>query len=255
MGGTPAEAKTNLGFAYERRGDMANAYEQYLEAARLDPHSRRARLNLAHAAALTGHPVPAGEHALPKPIFRNPSQRGHLRGVARRGVGPMKTKAPMHVPTDQLHAGCPSLRDAVAVLLLATAGLAGGGGCADRTYLTKSHGRAYAEAFDRQVVNPTPPPRPTRGPAHAEAIEGLDSQEASAVSRSYRHSLSGKEAVSETNGQNMVITTIPAPLHRPGTCPRPPCPTASKERTRRSSRGDTTPQVSLTGERPDQASC
>ncbi|MEP6653184.1 MAG: tetratricopeptide repeat protein [Myxococcales bacterium] len=63
MGGTPAEAKTNLGFAYERRGDMANAYEQYLEAARLDPHSRRARLNLAHAAALTGHAVPSGEQA------------------------------------------------------------------------------------------------------------------------------------------------------------------------------------------------
>jgi Flp pilus assembly protein TadD len=59
MGGTPAEAKTNLGFAYERRGDMANAYQLYAEAARLDPHSQRARLNLAHAAAVTGRPAPA----------------------------------------------------------------------------------------------------------------------------------------------------------------------------------------------------
>ncbi len=59
MGGTPAEAKTNLGFAYERRGDMANAYELYVEASRLDPQSQRARLNLAHAADVTGRALPA----------------------------------------------------------------------------------------------------------------------------------------------------------------------------------------------------
>lgn len=135
----------------------------------------------------------------------------------------MKTKAPMHAHTDHVHNSFPRLRDAVAVLWLATASLAGGGGCADRTYLTKSHGRAYAEAFDRQVVNPTPPARPTHGPAKAEAIEGLDSQEASAVSRSYRHSLSGKEAVSETNGQNMVITN-PGAAPPTGYMPAPSVP-------------------------------
>jgi Flp pilus assembly protein TadD len=59
MGGTPAEAKINLGFAYERRGDMANAYDLYTEAARLDPHSQRARSNLAHAADVTGRAAPA----------------------------------------------------------------------------------------------------------------------------------------------------------------------------------------------------
>jgi Flp pilus assembly protein TadD len=58
MGGTPAEAKNNLGFAYERRGDMGHAFDLYLEAARLDPKSNRARSNLVHAAEVLGKPVP-----------------------------------------------------------------------------------------------------------------------------------------------------------------------------------------------------
>ena len=58
MGGTEAEAKNNLGFAYERRGDMANAYELYVEALRLDPTVARARSNLVHAALVLGRPVP-----------------------------------------------------------------------------------------------------------------------------------------------------------------------------------------------------
>lgn len=66
-------------------------------------------------------------------------------------------------------------------------------GCADRAYLTKSHGRAYSEAFGRQTVNPDPPPRGR----HADATQGLDSQEAAAVARSYRHSLSGKEGTAD----------------------------------------------------------
>jgi Flp pilus assembly protein TadD len=59
MAGTPAEAKNNLGFAYERRGDLGHAYDLYLEAARLDPSSSRARSNLVHAAEVLGRPVPA----------------------------------------------------------------------------------------------------------------------------------------------------------------------------------------------------
>jgi Flp pilus assembly protein TadD len=58
MGGTEAEAKNNLGFAYERRGDMANAYDLYVEAVRLDPKAGRARSNLVHAAVVLGRPVP-----------------------------------------------------------------------------------------------------------------------------------------------------------------------------------------------------
>jgi Flp pilus assembly protein TadD len=58
MGGTEAEAKNNLGFAYERRGDMANAYDLYVEAVRLDPKAEHARSNLVHAAVVLGRPVP-----------------------------------------------------------------------------------------------------------------------------------------------------------------------------------------------------
>jgi Flp pilus assembly protein TadD len=58
MGGSEAEAKNNLGFAYERRGDMGNAYDLYLEAVRLDPAITKARSNLVHAAAVLGRPVP-----------------------------------------------------------------------------------------------------------------------------------------------------------------------------------------------------
>ena len=58
MGGTESEAKNNLGFAYERRGDMANAYDLYIEAVRLDPKADRARSNLVHAAVVLGRPVP-----------------------------------------------------------------------------------------------------------------------------------------------------------------------------------------------------
>jgi Flp pilus assembly protein TadD len=58
MGGTEAEAKNNLGFAYERRGDLANAYDLYVQALRLDPKIERARSNLVHAAIVLGRPVP-----------------------------------------------------------------------------------------------------------------------------------------------------------------------------------------------------
>jgi Flp pilus assembly protein TadD len=66
MGGTEAEAKNNLGFAYERRGDMANAYDLYIEAVRLDPKGEHARSNLVHAALVLGRPVPP-EAAPPAP--------------------------------------------------------------------------------------------------------------------------------------------------------------------------------------------
>jgi Flp pilus assembly protein TadD len=59
MGGSAAEAKNNLGFAYERRGDLAHAYDLYREASSLDPASKRARSNLAFAAAALGRDLPA----------------------------------------------------------------------------------------------------------------------------------------------------------------------------------------------------
>ena len=58
--------------------------------------------------------------------------------------------------------------------------------CANRTYLTPTHGRAYAEVFGRQLVNPEPVERDGR------SIQGLDSQEATTISRSYNKSFAPK---------------------------------------------------------------
>jgi len=73
LGGTPVEAKVNLGFAYERHGDLANAYDLYVEATRLDPRSQRARSNLVHVAELLGRPAPAmpGEATAPSAMRDN----------------------------------------------------------------------------------------------------------------------------------------------------------------------------------------
>jgi hypothetical protein len=88
-------------------------------------------------------------------------------------------------------------------------------GCADRTYLTKSHGRAYAEAFDRQAV-PTDPKRKHH-------TDGLDSQEAAAVARAYRNSLGGKEGGNEGGTQPMVIMN-PGNAQSGGYMPPPSVP-------------------------------
>ena len=53
---------------------------------------------------------------------------------------------------------------------LALLGLLGFGGCANRTYLTPSHGRAYAHAFFTQLANPDPIEYDGR------PIQGLDSR-------------------------------------------------------------------------------
>jgi Flp pilus assembly protein TadD len=55
---TPAQAKNNLGFAYERRGDLGTAYGLYLEAVRLDPGCTKARANLVTVAEKLGRPLP-----------------------------------------------------------------------------------------------------------------------------------------------------------------------------------------------------
>jgi Flp pilus assembly protein TadD len=68
MGGSEVDASNNLGFAYERRGDMANAYDLYLQAVRLDPTAVRPRSNLLHAALVLGRPIPAEVAAVPAPV-------------------------------------------------------------------------------------------------------------------------------------------------------------------------------------------
>jgi Tfp pilus assembly protein PilF len=58
LGGTPAEAKTNLGWAYERRGSLPQAFELYVEALRLDGAASAARKNLARVARDLGRDPP-----------------------------------------------------------------------------------------------------------------------------------------------------------------------------------------------------
>jgi hypothetical protein len=90
--------------------------------------------------------------------------------------------------------------------------------CADRTYLTKSHGRAYSEAFGRQTVNPDPPANAKRG----DATQGLDSQEAAAVAGAYHRSLAGREGGDATR-QPMVIMN-PGGAQSAGNMPPPSVP-------------------------------
>jgi Flp pilus assembly protein TadD len=68
MGGSEVDATNNLGFAYERRGDMANAYDLYLQAVRIDPTAVRPRSNLVHAALALGRSIPAEVAAAPAPV-------------------------------------------------------------------------------------------------------------------------------------------------------------------------------------------
>jgi Flp pilus assembly protein TadD len=58
MGGAPADAKNNLGLAYERKGDLGNAYALYIEALRLDPRCSTARANLVYVAKRLGKDIP-----------------------------------------------------------------------------------------------------------------------------------------------------------------------------------------------------
>ena len=67
--------------------------------------------------------------------------------------------------------------------ILVVIGLAlGVSGCAARTHLTESHGRAYRQALAQQAVNP-------RAGEKAPVNRGLDSQEAAVIAQNYRGSL------------------------------------------------------------------
>jgi len=58
MGAQPADARNNLGLAYERKGDLGNAYAMYIEALRLDPRCGPARANLVYVARRLGKEIP-----------------------------------------------------------------------------------------------------------------------------------------------------------------------------------------------------
>ena len=79
-----------------------------------------------------------------------------------------------------------------AVTLLAPLALVlllGAAGC-DRTYLGATHGRAYREVFARQAVDPLAGEKPR----NTRVYQGLDSQEASIVAKTYRAGLAPKTA-------------------------------------------------------------
>jgi hypothetical protein len=59
----------------------------------------------------------------------------------------------------------------------------------DRSRLTASHGRAYREAFARQIANPNAGNKPQSD----KAVQGLDSQEAAIVSKTYRKNLAPRD--------------------------------------------------------------
>ena len=64
-GGSPSDAKTNLGWAYERRGALAQAFDLNVEALRLDPGAATARRNLARVAHDLGRSPPPDVEATP----------------------------------------------------------------------------------------------------------------------------------------------------------------------------------------------
>ncbi len=66
MGGTPAEAKNNLGFAYERQGNLGQAFDNYVQAIRMDPRAGEPRSNLRHVAATMQRHVPDDLPPLPQ---------------------------------------------------------------------------------------------------------------------------------------------------------------------------------------------
>ena len=67
MGGPPADAKNNLGLAYERKGDLTNAYALYIEALHLDPRCSPARANLVYVAKKLGKDIPEDLSKEPEP--------------------------------------------------------------------------------------------------------------------------------------------------------------------------------------------
>lgn len=60
LAGTRAQARNNLGVAYERAGDLLQAYDTYLEAVQIDASFATARVNLEHVARVLGRVLPAG---------------------------------------------------------------------------------------------------------------------------------------------------------------------------------------------------
>ena len=114
MGGTESEAMNNLGFAYERRGELSNAYDMYLAALRLDPAAGKARSNLVHAAAALGRPVPTEAQVpvttAPAPPAPAPAEAPDAVTPAPPAALPAPLKMDVPVKSSALDAPSPQLK-------------------------------------------------------------------------------------------------------------------------------------------------
>ena len=90
------------------------------------------------------------------------------------------------------------------IALLALGATLGAGAC-DRAHLTASYGRANREAFNRQIANPTAATK--AAPAAGRAIQGLDSQEAAIIAKTYREGLAPKQ--DDGSGRNQLLYVAP----------------------------------------------
>jgi hypothetical protein len=70
-----------------------------------------------------------------------------------------------------------------------------------REHLSSSYGQAYAAWFQSQRVNS----KPAVSELTRKNLDGLDAQEASMVSRSYRRAAAGKSAGDESTGRMLMI--------------------------------------------------
>jgi len=84
----------------------------------------------------------------------------------------------------------------LAVVALALAGLASAG-CFSRVHLTKNHGRAYKQAFERQAVTP-------RASVSTKTPKGLDALESTIVVDTYRKGLGPQSSASSTDQMILV---------------------------------------------------
>lgn len=89
------------------------------------------------------------------------------------------------------------------------------GACAGSPHLWDARGRAYQGAFAVQHTAPAP------GAKGAEAVSGLDSQEAAIIAASYRQSLAPKQG--KVNDQPIVFVSPPQGA-QPGYLPNPSVP-------------------------------
>ncbi|HET6284643.1 MAG TPA: hypothetical protein VFH73_27045 [Polyangia bacterium] len=106
----------------------------------------------------------------------------------------------------------------IAVVALAMLLMAGAAAC-DRTNLGANHGRAYRQLFARQAVDPLAGEKPRS----ARVFQGLDSQEASIVARTYRKGLAPKEAA-EGQQAPMLMMAPRAGVRDTGNMPPPSVP-------------------------------